>query len=304
MQTTSSIFMVRPVKFEFNQETAHSNAFQRRLPGYLNVQDAAVQEFDNFAEILKSNDIDVVVFEDTPEPHTPDSIFPNNWISTHEDGSVYLYPMEAENRRYERSTDLIRALGSRFLIKELRDLSYFEDQNRYLEGTGSMALDRDNKISYACLSPRTDTVVLKKFAELSGYSIVCFHALDNHSQAIYHTNVMMCVGAKFILLCMEAIKDKDEKNMLIKKIHSTGKQIIEITLAQVLKFAGNMLQLKNRKNEDLIVLSEQAFQALNDKQIDQLSKYGRLVHIPLNTIETAGGGSARCMIAEIHLPNL
>lgn len=296
--------MVRPVKFDFNQETAHSNAFQRRLPEPLNVQAAAALEFDNFTEILKANDVEVIVFEDTPQPHTPDSIFPNNWISTHEDGSVYLYPMEAENRRLEKRPDLIKALGSRFLINDLKDLSYFEDQKKYLEGTGSMVLDRDNKIAYACLSPRTDTEVLRQFSELSGYDIVNFHAFDNQGKAIYHTNVLMCAGAGFVLLCTEAIKEGDEKRLLIGKIQSTGKEIIDITLSQVSRFAGNILQLKNRKNEDLLILSEQAFQSLNDHQLSQLRKYGRLIHAPLNTIETAGGGSARCMIAEIHLPHL
>lgn len=296
--------MVRPVKFDFNQETAHSNAFQHRLPEYMNVQDAAILEFDKFAEVLKANDIEVIVFEDTPEPHTPDSIFPNNWISTHEDGSVYLYPMEAENRRLERRSDLIKALGSRFLVKDVRDLSYFEDRKMYLEGTGSMVLDRDYKIAYACLSPRTDTEVLKKFSELSGYNIVCFHAFDNQDKAIYHTNVLMCAGSEFVLLCTEAIRDTIEKNLLISKIKSTGKEIIDITLSQVSGFAGNILQLKNKKNEDLLILSEQAFKSLNDHQLSRLRKYGRLIHAPLNTIETAGGGSARCMIAEIHLPHL
>lgn len=304
MQTTSTVLMVRPVRFGFNEQTAASNAFQD--PGFRNkgVQHAALEEFDHFVETLRENGISVIVIEDAPEPHTPDSIFPNNWISTHNNGLIYLYPMEAENRRLERRTDIIDYLRSRFQVKGVHDLSYFEKEQKFLEGTGSMVLDRLNKTAYACLSPRTQIEVLKTFADLSGYEIITFHAFDKDGKPVYHTNVMMCIGAKFVVICMESIKDPDEKRLLSEHFASADKEIIEISYEQVYHFAGNMLQLENDRGGEVLILSDQAFASLKKEQLAKLESYCRLIHVPLNTIETCGGGSARCMLAEVHLTPL
>jgi len=301
MQTTSHLLMIRPVKFSFNEQTAESNAFQTRSEE-ADVHQNALQEFDQFVALLQQNGVDVTVVDDTLTPHTPDSIFPNNWVSFHDDGSVFLYPMQAENRRMERRMDLLEGLKEKFQITAINDLSSFENQEKFLEGTGSMVLDRENKIAYACLSPRTDIDALSSFCLQSGYRPVYFHSVDRHGQEIYHTNVMMCVGSQFVVICLETVQEQDEKDHLVQAIVSTGKAIIEITLDQMEQFAGNMLQVRNEKAEELLVMSERAFQALTPDQIERLEKYCRLIHSPLTTIENNGGGSARCMMAEIHLP--
>ncbi len=293
--------MIRPVRFGFNEQTALSNSFQDEQQRNNPVQDAALKEFDHMAEVLKANGVDVIIVEDTPEPHTPDSIFPNNWISTHSDGSIYLYPMAAENRRHERRTDIVQLLRQNFEVTELTDLSFFESEGKFLEGTGSMVLDRVNKLAYACLSPRTNNAVLDEFSGRSGYKTIGFHAFADKTP-IYHTNVMMCLGKSFTVICLESVPDEDEKALLSTNLKNSGKKIIEISSDQMHHFAGNMLQLKNNRGENLLVLSEQAYNSLNNQQISQLGSYCKLIQVPLNTIETSGGGSARCMIAEIHLP--
>ena len=300
----STILMIRPVSFGFNEQTAGSNAFQVRNDDQLNIQGQALVEFDAFVDKLRANGIDVIVIDDTPQPHTPDSIFPNNWVSFHEDGKVFLYPMQAKNRRLERRADVIDLLRQWFNINEVDDLSHFEQKSRFLEGTGSMVLDRPNKIVYACLSPRTDIEVMNIFCEKSGYSPVYFHAVDGHGTAIYHTNVLMCIADKFVVICLDTVRDQQEKAALRDMFKQTGKELIEITLSQMNAFAGNMLELVNDKGEHLLVMSARAYQALTQAQINMLEQYCRLIYSDLTVIENNGGGSARCMMAEICLPHI
>ncbi len=303
MQTTNHILMIRPVNFKFNTQTAGNNKFQQDSTQN-NVQQQALKEFDGFVELLRSNKVDVIVVEDTLTPATPDSIFPNNWVSFHENGSVYLYPMFSENRRSERRNDIIELLGEQFDLKHVDDLSFFEQQSLFLEGTGSMVLDRENKIAYACLSVRTDEEVLNNFCMLAGYFPLTFQAIDQTNFPIYHTNVMMCVGDAFAVVCFESIPDEIEQEELRHSFLNTHKEVIEISFDQMNQFAGNMLQVKSSTDESLLVMSEQAYLSLNDSQISSLEKYRRLIYAPLYTIEKNGGGSARCMLAEVHLPLL
>lgn len=300
--SNSTILMIRPINFGFNEQTAGSNAFQQQGLDQQHVQQKALQEFDALVATLRDNSVDVIVIEDMPTPHTPDSIFPNNWVSFHENGQVFLYPMQAKNRRLERRKDVIEQLKSKFSVSEIDDLSYFENDEKFLEGTGSMVLDRQNKIAYACLSPRTDQEVLAVFCEHSGYNTVEFHAVDSQGKAIYHTNVLMCIGEKFVVICLDSVTDENERELLIDSFTITGKEIVEITLEQMNAFAGNMLELVNNTGEHLLVMSARAYHSLTSQQITSLEKYCRLIYSDLNTIETNGGGSARCMIAEVRLP--
>jgi hypothetical protein len=303
-QSTSNILMIRPVAFGFNTQTAQSNAFQNRDADQQLVQQKAQQEFDAFVAILKSNSVNVTVVNDTIEPHTPDSIFPNNWVSFHDNGDIFLYPMQAENRRLERREDIIRQLEENFKANHVIDLSRFELKDQFLEGTGSMVLDRENKIAYACLSPRTNTEVLKAFCEYTGYKAITFNAFDQRGQAIYHTNVLMAIGSRFAVICLDSITNTQEKETVIASLKETRKEIIEITFEQMNSFAGNMLEVKNTAGETLIVMSQTAYLSLIDEQKTALEKYGKLVYADINNIETNGGGSARCMIAEVHLPQI
>lgn len=299
-QTTNQILMIRPVDFKFNAQTAGNNKFQQES-AQNGVQEQALKEFDDFAALLRENDVEVTVIDDTLQPETPDSIFPNNWISFHRNGEIFLYPMFSENRRQERRQDIIDTLSQTFKVTLIQDLSGYEAEHIYLEGTGSMVLDRENKIAYACLSLRTDKKVLADFCEKAGYTAITFDATDLDGFPIYHTNVMMCVGDQFAVVCLETIKNEQERKQLIKSLHSNGKEIVEITLDQMNHFAGNMLQVANNAGRMLLVMSEQAYLALTKTQINALEKYSQLVYSPLNTIEKNGGGSARCMLAEIHL---
>ncbi|MES2810770.1 MAG: arginine deiminase-related protein [Bacteroidota bacterium] len=303
-QSTSNLLMIRPANFGFNNQTADSNAFQTRSANQQQAQTQALVEFDNLVQTLRDNKVNVTVIEDTPQPHTPDSIFPNNWVSFHTNGDVFLYPMQAENRRLERREDVIRKLEDNFKVSHVIDLSRFEHDDKFLEGTGSMVLDRDNKIAYACLSPRTDAEVLEVFCKQAGYKAVSFNAVDEKGLAIYHTNVLMCVGSKFTTICLDSITDNTEKQNVIKSLTNTNKQIIEISFDQMNHFAGNMLEVQNSNGDTLIVMSQSANQSLTDAQRTILSSFGKLVYADIHTIETNGGGSARCMIAEVHLPLL
>ncbi|RYE06794.1 MAG: amidinotransferase [Sphingobacteriales bacterium] len=294
--------MIRPVNFGFNEETAESNAFQNRDAEQQDVQEKAAKEFDGFVQLLRDNGVNVTVINDTPEPYTPDSIFPNNWISFHSDGTVFLYPMQAANRRLERREDIIRDLQENFTVNHIADLSHFELQNRFLEGTGSMVLDRENKIAYACLSPRTNEEVLQVFCEQAGYKPVLFHAIDQNNTPIYHTNVLMAIAEKYVVICLDSITDDIEIEMVTNSFKSTNKEIIPITFGQMNHFAGNMLEVQNKLGESLIVMSKNAWDSLNEEQKTVLSKYSKPVYADINTIETIGGGSARCMMAEIWLP--
>lgn len=304
MQTTPHILMIRPVAFGLNQQTAISNAFQNTDAPQKNVQEKALVEFDAFVDKLRVHNVDVTVIEDTLEPHTPDSIFPNNWISFHKEGSIFLYPMQAENRRLERRDDIIDELSTIFDIREVNDLSATENNGEYLEGTGSMVLDRENKISYACLSIRTQRKVLDIFCKETGYTSFTFHAVDENGMAIYHTNVMMCIGDQFVVICLDTIRDVTERGLIIKRFEDTGKEIIEISLQQMNHFAGNMLQVLSKKGKSFLVMSGSAHDNLNDSQIAQINKYTEILSSPIPTIEENGGGSARCMMAEIHLAKL
>jgi len=295
--------MIRPVNFGFNEQTAGSNAFQNRNAAQQEVQKKALKEFDNMVSILCENGVDVIVVDDTSEPHTPDSIFPNNWVSFHGDGNVFLYPMMAENRRLERREDIIMRLEDNFSVKHVIDLSRFEHENKFLEGTGSMVLDRENKIAYACLSPRTDKEVLDLFCKESGYKPVLFHAVDENSMDIYHTNVLMCIGSSYTVICLDSIKDEAEKANVLNSFKSTQKQVIVISFDQMNQFAGNMLEVENKAGESLVVMSKSAWDSLNYEQRAILSSFSKPVYADIGTIESNGGGSARCMMAEVHLPN-
>jgi hypothetical protein len=299
MQTTSHILMIRPVNFSFNAETAVNNAFQSKATS--DPQTQALKEFDQLVQLLRDNDVDVTVIDDTQEPFTPDSIFPNNWISFHDQGLICLYPMFAANRRLERKPAVLQHLSRRFHINQTLDLSKYEEEQLYLEGTGSMVLDRDYKIAYACLSPRTDKTVLLDFCTKTGYTPEIFTAVDGIGQPIYHTNVMMCVADRYVVACLDTLPNPNERDHFISTVSSTGKLLLPITLPQMNRFAGNMLQLHNRAGERLLVMSSQAFHSLTRNQVQQLTAFNRILHSPLHHIETNGGGSARCMMAEIHL---
>ncbi len=294
--------MIRPVNFGYNEQTAESNAFQNANADQRQVQEKALAEFDAFVQLLRDNGVDVTVIEDTPEPHTPDSIFPNNWVSFHEDGDVFLYPMQAENRRLERREDIIRKLEERFKVNHVIDLSRFEKQGQFLEGTGSMVMDRENKIAYACLSPRTDEEVLDTFCVHAGYKPVLFNAVDQNGKAIYHTNVLMAVAAKYVVICLDAISDDEEAERVIDAIAESGKEIIAISFEQMNHFAGNMLEVYNNNGESLIVMSQAAWDSLDDEQKEVLSSFSKPVYADISTIEKNGGGSVRCMMAEVCLP--
>lgn len=301
MQTTSHILMIRPVNFGYNAETAVNNAFQVNT-AEADVQQKALAEFDGFVQILLANGIDVLVVNDTPEPHTPDSIFPNNWISFHHDGTILLYPMYAENRREERKPHVLENIRQHFLIQKEVDLSKYENEQLFLEGTGSMVLDRDKHIAYACISPRTNQTVLNDFCSRMNYKAIVFDATDGNGHPIYHTNVMMCVADQYIVICLESIANPDEQQLVIDTIKQSEKKLIPISLKQMNHFAGNMLQVENNKGEKLLVMSSQAYESLTQEQINSLESFNRIVHASLSTIETNGGGSARCMMAEVHLP--
>jgi hypothetical protein len=293
--------MIRPVNFSFNAETAVNNAFQIAGAGD-QAQEQALAEFQGFVQLLRDNGVDVTVVQDTPDPYTPDSIFPNNWVSFHDDGTVCLYPMYAVNRRLERKPGILETLGRRFRIGATLDLSGFEKEGLFLEGTGSMVLDRESKIAYACTSPRTDIEVLLDFCRKMGYVHQFFTALDAEGRSIYHTNVMMCVADRYAVVCLDALPIAAERAHLAATIRASGKTIIPITLIQMNHFAGNMLQVHNQEGEKLLVMSSQAYASLDPGQIEQLGGFNRIIHAPLTTIEMNGGGSARCMLAEIHLP--
>jgi hypothetical protein len=301
MQHTSHLLMIKPVKFDFNAETAVNNSFQVNA-GDNSVQEKALHEFETFIAKLRSHGIDVTVIDDTPEPHTPDSVFPNNWISFHQDGSILLYPMFAMNRRLERKQHVLDTVRQKFNVAQTIDLSNHENKNAFLEGTGSMVLDRENKIAYACLSPRTDKDVLDDFCHQMGFVPVTFIAADQNGQPIYHTNVMMCVADEYAVVCTACIKDETERKKLVDSLAKHGKEIIEISFDQMNHFAGNMLQVSNAEGKKFLVMSSQAFHSLNEQQVFAIGQHDPIIHSDITTIETNGGGSARCMMAEVFLP--
>lgn len=300
MQNTSKVLMIRPLHFGYNAETAVNNSFQMKGDPE-NLAEKAVQEFDLFVAALKNEGIDVTVVEDSPDPHTPDAIFPNNWISFHESGIYCLYPMFAPNRRKERKAEVLDVIQNKFHYHQLLDFTGYESENRFLEGTGSMVLDREKHLAYACLSPRTDIRVLEDFCKKMNYRPVVFHSTDESGQAIYHTNVMMCVADRYVVICLDSIAEPEEKKFVTDTIRTSGKEIVPISTGQMNHFAGNMLQLENNRGEKILVMSSAAWDSLSPAQKEKLTQYNRILHASLQNIETNGGGSARCMIAEIHL---
>lgn len=301
--------MIRPVNFRMNEQTAVNNYYQKVLKSLDadSVQERALEEFDDFVETLRGHNVNVIVVNDTIEPSTPDSIFPNNWVSFHEDGRVGLYPMYAMNRRQERREDIfdILKIEQGLSVEEIVDFTEFEDNNKFLEGTGSMLLDRENKIVYAALSDRTDKHALKLFAEQFEYTVVSFvsnQTVGDKRLPIYHTNVMMCLGDKYAVICLDTIDDENERHEVVSSLRKTNKEIVEISEDQVNRFAGNMLQIKNLLGDKFLVMSDSAFNSLTNIQKTKLESYQPIISSSLDTIEACGGGSARCMMAEVFLP--
>ena len=305
MQTASTVLMVEPIAFGYNAQTALNNYFQVDQKDD-NIQTKALDEFKSFSDKLKSKGINVISVKDTLEPHSPDSIFPNNWVSFDSDGKVVLYPMFAPNRRVERRPDILETLKDKgFEITEIDDLSHFEDQEKFLEGTGSMIFDHDHNIAYGSVSLRLDEELFRQFCQKFGFRPVVFHSYQNAGDQrlpIYHTNVMMCVADKFVVICLDCIDDELEREKVQEVIKSTQKEIIEISEDQMQQFAGNMLQVQNEAGEKFLVMSESAYRSLTAQQISAIEKYCEIIYSDLNTIETNGGGSARCMLAEVFLP--
>jgi hypothetical protein len=303
-QTTNTILMIEPVAFGFNDQTAVNNYFQQKdYSNSFDIQRIALNEFNNMVEVLRANGIKVLALKDTKQPHTPDSIFPNNWISFHADGQVVLYPMFAENRRQERRKDILDKLIKKGCsIKNIDDFTFWEEQRLFLEGTGSMVLDRENRVAYAALSERTDKSVFLQFCKVFEYRPVYFLAnqtVKNQRLPVYHTNVMLSIANKYAVVCLESIDNESEHELVINSLEKTGKEIITITEEQMQKFAGNMLQIENNIGKLFLVLSETAYNSLNKKQVEKLKSYNELIIIPIPTIEKIGGGSVRCMMAEI-----
>ncbi|MEZ4787890.1 MAG: arginine deiminase-related protein [Flavobacterium haoranii] len=307
-QTTNTILMIRPVAFRMNEQTAVNNYYQKVLdnltPATVNAK--AQAEFDAYVEKLRSVGVNVVVVDDTIDPDTPDSIFPNNWVSFHESGDVVLYPMFAENRRLERREDVLDILEeSGFQINEIMDYTSAEEDNIFLEGTGSIILDRTNEIAYCALSPRADEELFIEFCEDFEYNPIIFEAfqtVDGERKHIYHTNVMMCIAETFAVICADCIDDKSERKMVLESLKNSGKEVILISEAQVNNFAGNMLQVKGANDELFLVMSNAAYQSLTKDQVTKIEKHCKIVYASLDIIEACGGGSARCMMAEVFLP--
>lgn len=297
--------MVRPANFGFNEETAESNAFQSRDERMRpeEMRKKAIQEFDAFVEKLRAAGVHVIVAADSAKPAKPDAVFPNNWATFHQEGFIVTYPMYAPIRRRERRRQVLDTVLREGFHSERRvNLEYNEKLKRFLEGTGSIIFDHQNRLAYACLSPRTDAGLLDELCQLLDYEKVVFHAVDGKGQDIYHTNVMMALGETFVVICLDTVRDPAERKLLEKKFRDTQKEIVAISLDQMNAFAGNMLQVRNNREETLLVMSEQAYRSLTPAQIQTLERHTQLLYSPIDTIETYGGGSARCMIAEVFLP--
>jgi len=303
MQITDTILMIRPASFGANEETAATNFFQsagtKTDPRF--IHETALKEFDNMVELLRKNDINVLVIDDTPMPQKPSAMFPNNWLNTSPEGIVSVFPMHAANRRSEKRDDILKTLAEKFIVKDLQDWSEFEVEGKFLEGTGSMVIDHENKVIYACYSPRTDISVLEKFANANKFRAIVFFASDKNGQAVYHTNVVMTLAEDFAILCEEAIEEEWELIAIRQLLDSSGHEVIRIYKDQMHRFAGNMLQVKNTKGEKFLVMSQTAFDSLYEDQKEELSSKCNLLPISIPTIEQTEGGSVRCMMAEIFL---
>jgi len=304
-QITDTILMVRPVGFRMNEQTAVNNYFQTKIEGD-DINELATQEFDIFVEKLRSVGVNVVVVDDVPEDDTPDSIFPNNWVSFHEDGQIALYPMFAENRRKERRLQYFAELEESGLkIKEIVDYTIAEEDDIFLEGTGSLILDRTNQKAYCAISPRADEDLLIEFCEDFEFTPVIFNAyqsVENKRLPIYHTNVMMCIAEEFAVICLDTIDDKKERKNVVKHLKMDNKEIISISEEQMHEFAGNMLQVQGAEDKKYLVMSARAHRSLTEEQISRIEKHCEILSSEIQTIETCGGGSARCMMAEVFLP--
>ena len=305
MQTTNTVLMIEPVAFGYNAQTAENNYFQINSENE-NTQLKALAEFNAFVEKLRSHGINVIVVKDTLEPHTPDSIFPNNWVSFSPEGRVVLYPMFAPNRRDERRMDIIEKLKNEgFEVKEIIDFTQSEKENKFLEGTGSIIFDQDNKIAYGSVSVRLDEDLFREFCAKIGFKPIVFHSyqtIDQKRMPIYHTNVMMCVADRYVIICTDTIDDAAERKAVVDTIEKSGKKIIEISESQMHRFAGNMLQVNNTDGDKFLVMSDTAYRSLRPDQVAAIEQYNKILHPAIPTIEHYGGGSARCMMAEIFLP--
>lgn len=304
-QSTSNILMIQPVSFSKNAQTAVNNYYQKdSVLSPEKTQEEALKEFNAFVSKLRAKGVQVHVIQDTNTPETPDSIFPNNWISFHQDARVGIYPMFAKNRRDEVRLDILDYFKDKgFEIDSLVDYRGFDEE--ILEGTGSLILDRQNKVAYCALSPRADQKLFEKFCLDFGYKSVVFHAyqtVDSKRELIYHTNVMMCMADRYVVICLDTVDDQEERDMLLAQFKENDKEVVEITEDQVNQFAGNMLQVENTKGEQFLIMSQSAKDSLTELQLESLLKYNEIISSELNTIETCGGGSARCMMAEVFLP--
>ncbi len=307
-QTTNTILMIRPINFRMNEQTAVNNYYQQEIDNVLSstLNSKAQNEFDAFVDKLRSFGIHVIVVSDSDEFDTPDSIFPNNWISFHKDGTIGMYPMFAENRRLERREDILEQVELEgFLIENVVDYTSAEEDDIFLEGTGSMILDRENNKAYCALSPRADEELFIEFCEDFEYTPIVFTAnqtVEEKREAIYHTNVMMCIAETFAIVCLSSIDDKKERKNVLKHLKEDGKKVIDITEDQVSNFAGNMLQVQGKDDERFLIMSQSAFESLTASQKAQINNHCKIISSSLATIEACGGGSARCMMAEVFLP--
>jgi len=304
-QLASAVLMIRPVRFESNPLTAASNAFMEDTDAAPQAQQRqAATEFEALRTALEAAGVEVICFDDTAEPHTPDAVFPNNWVTFHPNGAVVLYPMEAPNRRSERRMDIIEALAGTygFIVREIVDLSAHENEGRYLEGTGSLVLDRPNHVAYACLSSRTHVEVLADFSQRTGYEIIAFDAVDRDGVPIYHTNVMMSVGEGLAIICDRSIASDEQRKAVLQRLEETGHELVRLDFDQLESFAGNMLELSAVSGERLMAMSEQAHRSLTGAQREIIERHATIVSAPIDRIEKYAGGSVRCMLAEIHLP--
>lgn len=305
LQAPSTVLMVRPASFGFNPQTAGTNAFQQTLQeDQKEISKKALEEFDRMVDTLQSHDIEVIVAHDEAEPPKPDAVFPNNWISFHHDGSVVLYPMMAENRRIERTIPVIDQLKPDFRINRVIDLSGSERSQQFLEGTGSVVFDYANRIAYASRSARTHETVLMDLCKRIGFKPMLFDAVDENDQPIYHTNVLMCIGSTFAVICLDAIRKEDDQEMLLQSFSDTGHQVVAISYDQLKVFVGNMIEVLSKSGEPFVLISEKAFHTLLPGQIKAITKHAELLPLSIGTIEQYGGGSVRCMVAGIFNPRI
>ncbi len=302
-QCATTIMLIRPANFGFNEETASSNSFQksRNDNNLTDISNLAIAEFNHFTDTLIQHGIGTIIIDDTPLPIKPDAIFPNNWISTHSDGTIVLYPMFAPNRRMERRADIVALLKENYDVNRIIDWSHHENQGIFLEGTGSIVFDHNHKTAFACSSPRTNNELFLELCTQLSYKPIFFKAIDTHQKDIYHCNVVMNISDCFAVVCLDAIPSTQDRNQVIEELKKNGVDIIEISINQMMQFAGNMLSVRNQQNELFLVMSNTAFQSLNEQQKDQIGNYAKCLPINIPIIENLGGGSARCMMAELFL---